>query len=218
MDPELFRHHQPPVLQLKAGHDDDDRPSPYLPLPDDDVVRRMESRSFRRYNAFLQDHWIDLLITDAEMDELQQTARREPDPYFGNKGRMVEVDLLFKRSLYRVFNNGKLTNGGRFYGGWWQNIKKDYRRAITINGGTTAELDYSSLHPSMLYALEGKTPPDDCYALDGFPKAHRDLLKKDLQQASEWGKPHPNPEAGQPARGMDMVDNQGRDRKNCMHR
>jgi hypothetical protein len=49
-----------------------------------------------------------------------------------------------------VFNNGSFNEGGRFYGGWWQNFPSDYRQFITINGHTTWEYDYSSLHPAML--------------------------------------------------------------------
>ena len=33
------------------------------------------------------------------------------------------IDVTQKR-LRRIFNNGSFQQGGRFYGGWWQNIPK----------------------------------------------------------------------------------------------
>lgn len=55
----------------------------------------------------------------------------------------------------RTFNNGSFDMGGRFYGGWWQNCPKNIRRQILLNDWPTNELDYSSLHPTLLYSMEG---------------------------------------------------------------
>lgn len=66
-----------------------------------------------------------------------------------------------RKALYRVFNNSSFEQGGRFYGVWWQNIKKALRKQITINGEETTELDYSGFHPRMLYRLENLEAPDD---------------------------------------------------------
>ncbi|MFZ2587131.1 MAG: hypothetical protein WAZ18_03255 [Alphaproteobacteria bacterium] len=53
--------------------------------------------------------------------------------------------------IYRVFNRSSLECGGRFYGGWWESIKKKQRPYITIGGEETVELDYSAQHPHFLY-------------------------------------------------------------------
>ena len=53
--------------------------------------------------------------------------------------------------LARIFNDGKWGVGGRFYYGWWQEIPKRFRKYITIDEGFTTELDYSALHPHMVY-------------------------------------------------------------------
>ena len=58
--------------------------------------------------------------------------------------------------LYRVFNRGRFSLGGRFYGAWWQNIPAEERANIRINGADTVELDYPRLHPTLLYSLAGK--------------------------------------------------------------
>jgi len=60
--------------------------------------------------------------------------------------------------LYRVFNRGRWSLGGRYYGGQWQGWCKADRHTITIDGEPTAELDYAGYHPRMLYHLQGIDP------------------------------------------------------------
>ncbi|MFZ9080527.1 MAG: hypothetical protein ACO23H_18485 [Alphaproteobacteria bacterium] len=77
--------------------------------------------------------------------------------------RDVQVRMN-QRSLYRVFNDPTLKTGGRFYGGWWQNIPKSLRRYLVIDGKRTIELDYANHHPTILYLKEGLEPPIDGYS------------------------------------------------------
>ncbi len=70
--------------------------------------------------------------------------------------------------LYRVFNGG-WCQGGRFYGGWWQNVPKTYRAAIRMDDAPTVEPDYSRLHPNLLYFRAGETLGDDPYDIPGWP-------------------------------------------------
>jgi hypothetical protein len=71
--------------------------------------------------------------------------------------------------------------GGRFYGGWWQFIPKEYRPYITINGHPTVEVDYSGLHPRMLYHVEGLDPPaGDMYDIGLWKTEHEKSLKRPL--------------------------------------
>ena len=90
-------------------------------------------------------------------------------------------------SLYRVFNDTDFTNGGRFYGGWWQVIPSEYRTRIRINEKRTVELDFGTLHPTMLYSEVGLKPPEDSYQIGLFPRsssgmnsleAYRQLVKR----------------------------------------
>lgn len=81
-----------------------------------------------------------------------------------------------KVGLYRVFN-GCFDRGGRFYGPWWQEAKKEYRKYITIGGCPTVELDYSSFHPRILYDQKGiPLPIGDLYELPGY-KHQRKVCK-----------------------------------------
>src|SRR5215831_2966433 len=77
--------------------------------------------------------------------------------------------------LHRVFNQSSFSLGGRFYGGWWQNIPSEYRADITINGAPTVEIDYPRLHPSLLYAICGHSMMGDPYDI---PDIERRLVKR----------------------------------------
>jgi hypothetical protein len=70
---------------------------------------------------------------------------------------------------YRLFNES-FRFGGRLYGQSTQNIPKELRVTITINGSPTEEPDYPSLHPQLLYALVGRHLPGDPYDLDGWDR------------------------------------------------
>lgn len=64
-----------------------------------------------------------------------------------------------RNQLHRVFNNNDWSQGGRFYGAWWIKLHNraphHYRRSITIDGEPTVEVDYSQIHPTMLYVQAG---------------------------------------------------------------
>lgn len=66
---------------------------------------------------------------------------------------------------------------GRLFGGFWQNLRKDRRGSIRINGEAPWLLDYSSMFPRLAYAKAGlMAPQGDLYAIEGL-KDHRDAVK-----------------------------------------
>ena len=69
-------------------------------------------------------------------------------------------------SLRRVFNNTCFENGGRHYGCPIQGLPKEVRRTVTINGKRTVELDFESLHITMLYHQLGLDIPWTPYLHD----------------------------------------------------
>lgn len=83
------------------------------------------------------------------------------------------------RQLYRVFNNGSFAEGGRFYGGWWQGLRKADRKRLLINGEPTVELDFKSMHPRLCYQFEQipLAPDIDPYLIPGLPESVRELVK-----------------------------------------
>ncbi|MFF9551216.1 hypothetical protein [Methylobacterium fujisawaense] len=77
--------------------------------------------------------------------------------------------------VYRVFGRGRFDKGGRLYGGFWQNLPKDRRRELLINGEISVEPDYEFLHPTILYAMRGAALVGDPYETGYFPRAHGKL-------------------------------------------
>jgi len=83
--------------------------------------------------------------------------------------------------LYRVFNNGKFTEGGRFYGGEYQSLNENKRSKILIDYKKTCEVDYSAFHARMLYHLAGINCEDDPYQMVKPEPELRPLIKKMMQ-------------------------------------
>jgi hypothetical protein len=80
----------------------------------------------------------------------------------GNLSKPVDESA---RLLRRYFNNGSFGEGGRLFGGFWLDIKKDERLdAITIDGDGVAVLDFSQIGPRIAYSLLGlRAPEGDAY-------------------------------------------------------
>lgn len=83
--------------------------------------------------------------------------------------------------LYRVFNNGNFTEGGRFYGATYQGLSEEQRKAIQINGNSTVEIDFRAFHVMMLYHLEKIDYQGDPYIAVSRVKYLRDPIKKLMQ-------------------------------------
>lgn len=138
-----------------------------LPMdcPDTEETRRMR-HVVEQYNNLLERTKIDVdiecLTTEDRQELIDRLSRMETD----DKRFILR---LADKEVYRVFNNGSLEQGGRFYGAWWIGAPGIVRKYITINGKPTRELDYSGIHIHLLYALKGINYADmkqDAYTLD----------------------------------------------------
>jgi len=111
-------------------------------------------------NALLESRWVDLEVSDKVYEEIAEETEKKKN----------RSDIDFNRKLLkRVFNNNSFEDGGRFYHGWWQEISKEYRKNITIDGKRTVEVDYSSIHFRILYAEQGVDIGDkDPYIIEGY--------------------------------------------------
>lgn len=94
---------------------------------------------------------------------------------------MRSIDTT-ERFLRRYFTRGKFDRGGRLFGGFWQSMKKEYRKAaILINSQSIEELDYSTMLPRMLYGKVGSTIPkeleEDLYRIPGFIRSRQGIKK-----------------------------------------
>ena len=109
-------------------------------------------------------------MTDIKWEELQTSL-------LSNQKYDYTPILLHKQTIKRIFNDKSFTQGGRFYGGWWQNIPSPYRALITIDGSRTSEFDFARLHPTMMYAEANATCEGDAYNI-GLHEKHRDIVKE----------------------------------------
>lgn len=82
---------------------------------------------------------------------------------------LAPQELICQRKFKEDFSTG-----GRFYAPF-QQLTKDERATITIDGKPTIELDIKSAQPRMLYNMRGLESPLDCYKIDGIP---RDTVKQ----------------------------------------
>lgn len=135
----------------------------------DDTEDTIRMRSnLARINRVLRRNWPDIEISRDEWVNLQKRLEVKED--------RVPIDLS-NRYLHRIFNDGSFLMGGRFYGGWWQNVPSGLRPYIRINGKLTVEIDYSSIHPRMMYAREGLEAPEDPYDI-GLDPEFRNAVKQ----------------------------------------
>ena len=102
---------------------------------------------------------ISLPLTQGELNLVNKLRR----------GFKMNPILLHRKTLYRVFNDGSFKQGGRFYGGFWQLISENARKTIMIDGAPTCELDFSAIHPTILYIKKTKAlPTRSPYILTGY--------------------------------------------------
>ncbi len=140
---------------------------------DTDVTDEMRT-VVKAYNELLNANRIDVSIY--------------PDQRYGQmlpNGQVIDIPIVQgQHFVRRIFSRGSFDFGGRFYGGFWQQIPKEDRPYIRINGEETVELDFSALHPRLLAAEKGMTIEGDPYHLgvDLLPEhlmyLHRKYVKK----------------------------------------
>ncbi len=163
------------------------------------ILRNTKSRIARHRSEALPDPFETYSETGAMLDELisyrdsplskhLRDEMHEINEALDNANLSLGIDLLEPpidlgdRWLRRVFNNGcrDFRHGGRLAGGFWMGLSKEVRRtAITIDGEATAELDFVSMMPRLLYAHLGNTFPSDKdpYTIEGIPPEYRAGVK-----------------------------------------
>lgn len=104
---------------------------------DTDYIHQMRE-NLRDYNELLHRTFIDIPSLDK--------------PIIQKKGDKNSIRITQNNKFVRrIFHNSTFKEGGRYYGGWWQNIPKEFRREIYINDTPTIEDDYSALHVMLVY-------------------------------------------------------------------
>ena len=158
--------------------------------PEGEVTERIRT-NLVLINDFISNQAICLNCPNWQLKKLAVIVAKT-NPLLIGGPRRRKTPLNFSQViLRRIFSQGRLDRGGRFYGGWWESIPKKFRRYITINGQPTVEVDFQEFHPRMLYVLHKQEPPRELYDLGlrfaEFPdyvpnkkpyKQQRDIIKK----------------------------------------
>ena len=156
----IDRHGQPKTRTVKYRE--------LIEYEDTDQTQQMR-HNLQVINDRIATKWIDLeLSRDEHVDLVTQLANKNKQCFKDSPDDYRPL-MLSKRSLYRVFNDTEFQTGGRLYGGWWQEIPSKFRDRITIDGKRTVQLDYSGLHPHILYHEKGLELKDDPYQVNLIP-------------------------------------------------
>lgn len=127
-----------------------------------------------------------VLLRDAEGRPMDLPRTRAISRIFGGVNAINEaitsVDVRqdngvpLTAPVIRIFNKD-FSRNGRFYsqGTSHQNIPREARKRILIDGESVVELDYATLHPALLYARFGAPLPQDCYRIGDW---ERPLVKR----------------------------------------
>ena len=118
-------------------------------------------------------------ISDEEKSQYRDLIRSTTELLRGYDAIMSETDLCIgtqqinplQTSLTRIFSQGTLQRGGRFYCPL-QSLKSKARPYIRMDDEPTVEIDFSAIHPNMLYDMTDNTVLEgDAYTVDGFDRA-----------------------------------------------
>ena len=152
-------HKDEEVIILNDKDDPTDAKSKPQPYEDTPVIIKMR-KEVQAYNEMMAEHFVD--VASLDYPYLVRQIR--------NKRGLVDTQRIWttqdKKFTRRTFSRGSFKLNGRWNGGFWQQLSKELRKNIFIDGSPTIEADYSGLHPNLL-ALEFDGSFDgDPYTID----------------------------------------------------
>ena len=133
----------------------------------------------QRIYFYAKNRLINFLVSlNRKLGRGEKDAESLAKPFFMKELGIEHLQFTLNQEyLYRVFNRNSFQTGGRAYGSLHQNLPKDMRPCIQINGEKTVELDYSAYHILMLYHMEKIDYQCDPY-LECGGKELRSIFKK----------------------------------------
>ena len=154
---------EPEVLILKGVKDPATGRALAIDYQDTATTRRRR-KAVLRINAWLQSAPLRLLTDGGGL------TSKDGQPIDPNR-----------RALRRIFNNGDWGQGGRLFGGFWENVRRvDRFKFLRIctpahpEGETIANVDFAQLFPTLAYHQMHRDPPEgDLYDIgeDGSNRA-----------------------------------------------
>lgn len=134
----------------------------------DTTFTRKARKNLKKINKFISRQNYTIELSDA----ILKYAIIDGTQYSINKNYFDTTNI----KLRRIFNNSNFTHGGRFYGGWWQSLRSEYRRYLKINEQKTVEWDFSRCHITILYAELGIPMMADPYHI--YPNVPEGITKR----------------------------------------
>jgi hypothetical protein len=162
-----------------------------LPYEDTRYTRRCR-RQLERYNAFMSEQEIVYyqlpenkvqLFVDPHTQRVvsNSLAMKKIEREINGGEKCVEIEKVIVHysadkaastrktigspAARRIFNQS-LSLGGRHYTSY-QTVPQIERACMLFGDEPSVELDFKSLHPTLLYHRENENPPDDCYHVFG---------------------------------------------------
>ncbi|MBB3917047.1 hypothetical protein [Rhizobium fabae] len=87
------------------------------------------------------------------------------------------VHLVRKFRVDQHGDEARFDRHGRLYGGFWEDLPKEQRHLLTIDGEPVVDLDFASMFIQLAYCRRGLQPPSgDLYAIPGLEE-HRKAVK-----------------------------------------
>ncbi len=155
-----------------------------VPKVDSEERRNLKKRLSRICDFYLQ-HQISTGIDKETFDvfnQLEVEVRGKQPLIFPDQSKIFP---------YIVYNDRDLTKGGRMYGAFWIGEKKILRRAITIDGELTSDIDGKGMHVQLLYRqAKVKMPPGDPYIFADQSRATAKKLMLLMMNTSTPMPPH----------------------------
>ena len=140
----------------------------------DDTLKTIRMRGvLNKYNEFLNETRLDVF-------SLEKPYFERSEKKAGKEEKLIRTYITGRNHFVRrVFNNGSWELGGRFYGGWWQQISKELRPDIMINDNPVVEIDFTAMHIALLQAqVADKPEPDLVVVKGGEPQRKSDFFQK----------------------------------------
>jgi hypothetical protein len=117
--------------------------------------RSLSSRERRKLAKIVED-------VEAQNALLATTHIELPRGKYPDSDGLVAVGTYVANPLQRFLSRKFIDNlghGGRFYGGWWQNLPSRARPHLLINGEPVVEVDYSCCQLRLMFGILGRPDP-----------------------------------------------------------
>lgn len=133
----------------------------YIPIenPNAPLLRKIRA-IMKPYHSMIGQHDITCNVPQIIVAQVHKAHKDNR-----KKGDAPQIpDIRFKYPI--IIFSDDIKTGGRLYKSWWTGCKREYRQYLRINGERCVELDFSAMHPNILYRLEGYQPQDNIYLFD----------------------------------------------------